>query len=251
MPSTELRILAIPGIPEIMSGSDLGTTIAQSVRQANLKIEEGDIFVVAQKVVSKAEGQIVSLDAVEPSSMARRWAAAHDKDARVIEVVLSESQRLVRMERGLIIAETSHGFVCANAGVDTSNTARDQVSLLPKDSDESAAQILRTLEEEFEVELAVIVSDTFGRPWREGQVNVALGMAGIAPLLDYRGHSDSFGRELEVTIIAVADELASAAELVTGKTTQVPVVVIKGFSYSPEDGDSHQIVRPPDKNLFR
>ncbi len=251
MPSTELRILAVPGIPEIASGSDLGKTIAQSVREADLEIEEGDIFVVAQKIVSKAEGQIVPLDTVEPSSMARRWAAAHDKDARVIEVVLSESQRLVRMERGLIIAETSHGFVCANAGVDASNTARDQVSLLPKDPDKSAAQIRRTLEKEFEIELAVIVSDTFGRPWREGQVNVALGMAGIDPLLDYRGQSDSFGRELEVTIIAVADELASAAELVTGKTRQVPVVVIKGFSYSPGDGDRHEIVRPPDKDLFR
>ncbi len=251
MSSNELKILAVPGIPEISSELDLGEIIAQSTRKANLEIDNGDIFVVAQKIVSKAEGQVVSLDTIEPSSTALRWAEFYDKDARIIEVVLKESKRLVRMERGLIISETAHGFICANAGVDASNTVPNQVSLLPKNPDESATKILRALEKEFAVKLAVIVSDTFGRPWREGQVNVALGVAGIAPLLDYRGKSDSFGRELEATIIAIADELASAAELLTGKTTQIPVVVIKGFEYSSEEVTSQQIVRPPDKDLFR
>jgi len=251
MSSNELKILAVPGIPEILPGLDLGEIIAQSTRKANLEIDPGDIFVVAQKIVSKAEGQVVSLDTIEPSSTALRWAEFYDKDARIIEVVLKESKRLVRMERGLIISETAHGFICANAGVDASNTVPNQVSLLPKDPDESATRILCALEKEFAVKLAVIVSDTFGRPWREGQINVALGVAGIAPLLDYRGQSDSFGRELEATIIAIADELASAAELLTGKTTQMPVVVIKGFKYSSEGDNSQQIVRPPDKDLFR
>lgn len=251
MSSNELKILAVPGIPEIFPGSDLGEIIAQSTRKANFKIDKGDIFVVVQKVVSKAEGQIVSLDTIEPSSTALRWAESYDKDARIIEVVLRESKRLVRMERGLIISETAHGFICANAGVDTSNTVPNQVSLLPKDPDESATSILRILEKEFAVKLAVIISDTFGRPWREGQVNIALGVAGIAPLLDYRGQSDSFGRKLEATIIAIADELASAAELLTGKTTQTPVVVIKGFEYSSQGDNIQQIVRPPDKDLFR
>jgi coenzyme F420-0:L-glutamate ligase/coenzyme F420-1:gamma-L-glutamate ligase len=251
MSSNELKILAVPGIPEISSELDLGEIIAQSTRKANLEIDNGDIFVVAQKIVSKAEGQVVSLDTIEPSSTALRWAEFYDKDARIIEVVLKESKRLVRMERGLIISETAHGFICANAGVDASNTVPNQVSLLPKDPDESATRILRALEKEFAVKLAVIVSDTFGRPWREGQVNVALGVAGIAPLLDYRGKFDSFGRELEATIIAISDELASAAELLTGKTTQMPVVVIKGFEYSSEEDTSQQIVRPPEKDLFR
>ena len=181
MSSNELKILAVPGIPEISSELDLGEIIAQSTRKANLEIDNGDIFVVAQKIVSKAEGQVVSLDTIEPSSTALRWAEFYDKDARIIEVVLKESKRLVRMERGLIISETAHGFICANAGVDASNTVPNQVSLLPKNPDESATKILRALEKEFAVKLAVIVSDTFGRPWREGQVNVALGVAGIAP----------------------------------------------------------------------
>jgi len=251
MSSNELKFFAVPGIPEILPRPDLGEIIAQSTRKANLKIDNGNIFVVAQKVVSKAEGQIVSLDTIEPSSTALRWAELYDKDARIIEVVLRESKRLVRMERGLIISETAHGFICANAGVDASNTVPNQVSLLPKDPDESAASILRALEKEFSVKLAVIISDTFGRPWREGQVNVALGVAGISPLLDYRGQYDSFGRELEATIIAIADELASAAELLTGKTTQTPVVVIKGFEYSSQGDNIQQIFRHPDKDLFR
>ena len=239
------------GIPEIAAGDDLSSIIAASAREMDIDIADGDVFVVAQKIVSKAEGRIVRLDSVEPSHIAREWAAAYDKDARIVEVVLRESKRIVRMERGIMICETHHGFVCANAGVDASNVADNVVTLLPIDSDESASNIQATLEESFGVRVAVIVSDTFGRPWREGIANVAIGVAGIAPLVDYRGHLDSHGRPLRVTVIAVADELASAAELVMQKSAGVPVVIIRGYDYERRAASSRELVRPAENDLFR
>jgi coenzyme F420-0:L-glutamate ligase/coenzyme F420-1:gamma-L-glutamate ligase len=251
MTCPELRIIGVTGIPEIAAGDDLPSLIAAAVRGADVEIADGDIFVVAQKIVSKAEGRIVRLDSIEPSNIAREWAAAHDKDPRVVEIVLRESKRVVRMERGIIICETHHGFVCANAGVDASNVASDIVTLLPLDSDESARRIQSALEASFDLRVAVIISDTFGRPWREGIANVAIGVAGIAPLIDYRGHLDSHGRPLRVTIIAVADELASAAELVMQKSAGVPVVIIRGFDYERREASSRELVRPPENDLFR
>ncbi|MDA2923968.1 coenzyme F420-0:L-glutamate ligase [Acidobacteria bacterium AH-259-L09] len=251
MPLSDLRIIGIPGIPEVEIGANLGKLISKYVREAGLSIHDQDVFVVAQKIVSKAEGRVVHLKDVEPSLLACRWGATHSKDPRLVEVVLRESRRLLRMERGLLIAETRHGFVCANAGVDTSNTAMGVVTLLPEDPDGSAAQIRRVLEKEFGVQLAIIVSDTFGRPWREGLVNVALGVAGMRPFADYRGQTDRFGRRLEITQMAVADELASAAELVMGKTKGLPVVLIRGFAYPEGEGHGAQIPRSPERDLFR
>ncbi len=248
---SELQVIGVPGIPEVAAGVNLGTLIAQSIGEAGLGLQDRDILVVAQKIVSKAEGQVLDLAEVEPSPLAHRWATTHGKDARLVEIVLRESRRLLRMERGLLIVETWHGFVCANAGVDTSNTPRGTVTLLPKDPDSSAAQIRQELESEFGVQLAVIVSDTFGRPWREGLVNVALGVAGMQPLADYRGQMDCFGRQLQVTRIAVADELASTAELVMGKTKGVPVALIRGMTYPEGEGQGRQILRSSEKDLFR
>ena len=251
MPLSELQVIGVPGIPEVTTGANLGTLIAQSIGEAGLEVKDRDILVVAQKIVSKAEGQVLDLADVEPSPLAHRWATTHGKDARLVEVVLRESRRLLRMERGLLIVETWHGFVCANAGVDTSNTPRGKVTLLPKDPDSSAARIRQEMEGKFGVQLAVIVSDTFGRPWREGLVNVALGVAGMQPLVDYRGQMDCFGRQLQVTRIAVADELASTAELVMGKTKGVPVALIRGMAYPEGEGHGRQILRSSGKDLFR
>jgi coenzyme F420-0:L-glutamate ligase/coenzyme F420-1:gamma-L-glutamate ligase len=247
----ELRIIGIPGLPEVAAGDDLPSLIARAARGAGIEISDGDILVVAQKVVSKAEGRTVRLSSIEPSQLAREWAEAYDKDARVIEVVLRESRRIVRMERGVMICETHHGFVCANAGVDASNVADDAVTLLPTDSDASARRIRALLEASLGVSVAVIISDTFGRPWREGIANVAIGVAGIAPLIDYRGRSDSHGRPLRVTVIAVADELASAAELVTQKSAGVPVAIIRGFDYTAREASAGELIRPPENDLFR
>src|SRR5215216_3108482 len=247
----ELRVIGVTGIPEIAPGDDLPSLIARAATGMDIGIADGDIFVVAQKIVSKAEGRIVRLDSIEPSHIAREWAGSHDKDARMVEVVLRESKRIVRMERGVMICETRHGFVCANAGVDQSNVAQNVVTLLPVDSDESARQIQAALESGFGVRAAVIISDTFGRPWREGIANVAIGVAGIAPLIDYRGKPDSHGQPLRVTVIAVADELASAAELVMRKSAGIPVVIIRGFDYERRASSSRELVRPAENDLFR
>ena len=251
MPVSELRVIGLSGFPEVSRGANLAAFIAQSIRNADLEVKDKDIFVVAQKIVSKAEGQVLMLEDIEPSAKAERWARDHGKDARLVEVVLRESKRVLRMERGLLIVETQHGFVCANAGVDTSNTPSGQVTLLPKDSDRSAAQIHQDLEREFGARLAVIVSDTFGRPWREGLVNVALGVSGMTPLIDYRGQKDCFWGELHATQMAVADQLASTAELVMGKTKGVPVALIRGFDYPEGPGAGRQILRSKEKDLFR
>ena len=248
---TELRIIALPGLPEIVEGDDLPSLLAEAARRADLEIAERDIFVIAQKIVSKAEGRTIALEGINPSPLARRWAAEYGKDARLVEVVLKESHRIVRMERGIIISETRHGFVCANAGVDASNAAEGTAVLLPKDPEMSARLIREALEAAFGLKLAVIISDTFGRPWREGLVNIALAVSGIAPLLDYRGRFDSHGNLLKVTVLAVADELASAAELVMGKTIGVPVAIVRGFDYEAREPNAREMIRPPHQDLFR
>lgn len=247
----ELRLIGVPGMPEVEAGERLPSLIVTSLRAAGIALVEGDILVVAQKIVSKAEGRTVQLAAIEPGELAREWAARYDKDARMVEVVLQESERIVRMERGVLIAETRHGFICANAGVDASNVEPEVVTLLPEDADQSARDIQAALERQFSARVAVIVSDTFGRPWREGIVNVAIGVAGIAPLIDYRGQMDSHGRPLKVTVIAIADELASAAELLMQKTAGVPVVIIRGFDYTAREASVRELIRLPETDLFR
>ncbi len=247
----QLTITGLTGIPEIQAGDDLPALIGKAIDTINLEIQDGDIFIIAQKVVSKAESRVVNLEQVRPSRQAIEWANEFAKDARLVEVVLNESRRIVRMQRGVMICETHHGFICANAGVDNSNVAPGYVVLLPEDPDTSARKIQLALEQAFRVKLAVIISDTFGRPWREGLTNVALGVAGMAPLIDYRGAADSFGQLLRVTMIAVADELASTAELVMGKNDQVPVALVRGFKYEARDASAQELIRPAENDLFR
>ena len=221
---TELRVVGIANIPEVKTGDDLAGLIAEAAKGQNTPIQDHDILVVCQKVVSKAEGRVVRLKDVTPSPMAIQISEGQVRDPRHTEVILRESARIVRMDRGHIISETHHGFVCANAGVDASNVpGEDNVALLPVDPDTSAEGIRRRIEEKLGKDVAVIISDTFGRPWREGAVNVAIGVAGMDPVQDYRGKQDAYGRTMKTTVIAVADELAAAAELVTGKLKGVPV----------------------------
>lgn len=250
-----LHVLGVRGLPEVRQGDDLVALAVEAVRHAAIEISAGDIFVFTQKIVSKAEGRVVRLDTVQPSPRAREWAAASSRDPRVIELVLGESARIVRMERAVLIAETRHGFVCANAGVDTSNVPVGWASLLPLDPDESARRLAARLRAAFDCAVGVIVSDTFGRPWREGQTNVAIGVAGFRPIVDYRGVVDSHGHRLRMTAIAIADELASAAEVVMGKTGGVPVAVVKGarleMADAAEGASARALVRKPDEDLFR
>lgn len=248
---SELRIWGVPGLPEIQPGDDLAKIIHTAMEGSRKSPSPGDVFVFAQKIVSKAEGRLLDLARIAPSEFALQWAARYEKDPRVIEVILRESRRIVRMDRGVLIVETSQGYVCANAGVDASNVPAGFVSLLPVDPDASARRLREDLERWWVGPLGVIVSDSFGRPWREGVVDLALGVAGVSPLVDYRGQPDTFGRQLEVTVMAVADELASAAELVMGKTNGVPVALIRGFESSGAPGTGRELVRGAETDLFR
>ena len=251
-----IRIWGLQGIPEILPGTNLADTILTALQSVRLPKEFSDpadplVFVVAQKVVSKSEGCLVRLADIVPSAQAQTWAATYHKDPHMVEVVLRQARRIVKMDRGIIIAETHHGYICANAGVDASNAPKGTVVLLPPDPDQSAARLRRAFEPALGRNVAVIVSDTFGRPWRTGLTNVALGVAGLSPVIDYRGQADSYGRPLHATVLAVADELAGAAELVMGKTTGIPVVVIEGFSYAPAAGSGRELIRPAEEDLFR
>jgi len=247
----DLHILGVGALPEVGRGADLAALIVEAVRRRPDPVEPGDVFVVAQKVVSKAEGAIVRLDEVSPSAMAVWWATETGKDARLVEVVLRESRRIVRMDHGVLISETRHGFVCANAGVDASNVDAGFLTVLPDDPDASAGRLRAALGAAFGCAVAVIISDTFGRPWREGVVNVALGVSGLMPLLDYRGTADSHGRALTSTVIALADELAGAAEIVTGKSAGTPVAIIRGAAEWTGEGNGKMLVRDASRDLFR
>lgn len=246
-----IEVFGLPGLPEFQAGDDVGAAIADAIARGGVAIAPDDVFVLAQKAVSKAEGAVVPLGDVVPSPRAAAWAMEFGKDAAAVEIVLREARRIVRMERGVIIAETRHGFVCANAGVDASNVAPGAVTVLPSDPDASAARIRSTLITRLGVNVAVIVADSFGRPWREGAVNVALGTAGLRPLDDHRGRLDTFGRRLQSTIVAVADEIAGAAELVMGKTTRTPVAVVRGAREWMGNGSAASLIRSPELDLFR
>jgi coenzyme F420-0:L-glutamate ligase/coenzyme F420-1:gamma-L-glutamate ligase len=226
--------------------------IVAAANRQGLQLERGDIVVVAQKIVSKAEGRVVSLRNIKPSALAKGMARAMRKDPRHVEVILRETKRVVRRRGPHLIVETRHGLVCANAGVDKSNVeGEDLVTLLPKDVDRSARRIREQIMERTGKNVSVIVSDTFGRPWRLGQTNVAIGLSGMRPWVDYRGTRDKFGYELSVTRIAVVDELAGAAELVMKKVDGVPVVIIRGYSHPRGRGSARQLIRPAKQDLFR
>lgn len=242
----ELGVLPVRGLPEIETGARLGELIAE-----HTDLRDGDIVVVSQKIVSKAEGRVHRLSSVSPSAEARRLADELGKEAELVELVLRESRTVLRAERGVLITETPHGFVCANAGIDSSNLAdAGTVCLLPEDPDASA----RRIRAEITTAVGVVIADSFGRAWRLGQAEVAIGCAGIEPLDDWRGRADAAGRELTATVIAIADEVAAAADLVRGKDSGVPAVVVRGLSrfVTPEDGPgAASICRPREDDLFR
>lgn len=255
MPS-ELLVIALEGVPEIRPGDDLAALLSDAIERTPraAPLREDDVLVVTQKVVSKAEGAIVDLSTVQPRPEASDFARRFDRDARQVEVVLREARRVVRMEQGVLITETEHGFVCANGGVDASNVGPDSgsvVTLLPRDPDASAAYIREGVRKRTGVDIPVVVSDSFGRPWRWGIVDVAIGVSGLAPLDDLRGTVDHDGRPMRSTVRAIADELASAAELVLGKTGGRPAALVRGAQIRRGKGSIRELVMPPENDLFR
>lgn len=246
----ELWVRPVRGLPEVGEGMNLGELLA-----AGGELEDGDVVVVSQKIVSKAEGQLRKLSSVIPGAEARRLAAVLGKEPALVELILEESAEVLRAEGGVLIVETKHGFVCANAGIDSSNLpGDDSVCLLPEDPDASARRIRAELQAATGASVAVIVADSFGRAWRLGQAEVAIGCAGLAPLDDWRGRQDAGGRELEATLIAVADEAASAADLVRDKASGIPAAVVRGLGrfVSAEDGPGAAALRRPrEEDLFR
>jgi coenzyme F420-0:L-glutamate ligase/coenzyme F420-1:gamma-L-glutamate ligase len=249
--AASIKILPVPGLPEFEEGDDLVAEIVVAAGRARVKFGDGDVLLIAQKIVSKVEGRLTQLSAVVPSPRAAELAAKLKKDPRLIEVIQRESRRMVRSDPVLIV-ETHHGLVCANAGVDQSNIpGSDVVSLLPRDPDGSARRLAAALRKRTGKRIAVIISDTFGRPWRLGLTNVAIGAAGVPALLDLRGKRDLHGKPLHATIIAVADELAAAAGLVMGKAAGIPAVIIRGYHYRFTVDPAARILRPASEDLFR
>lgn len=252
-----IQISGVKGIAEVRAGDDLVAVTVSALAGGDQTLQDGDVAVYTSKIISKAEGRTVALDDITPSAFARSWAAEHGKDARHVEAVLAESRRIVRMDRGIVVAETRHGFICASAGIDASNAATGgQLVLLPEDADASARRLRSALRERLGCDVAVIVSDTFGRPWRLGQTNVAIGAAGIAALRSYVGERDPAGYTLHATSIAIIDELAAAAELVMQKLDRVPLAIIRGYAYArvadgvPDEG-AGALVRQAQADLFR
>ncbi len=242
-----LTIVPVEGLPEIESGDDIAALVAD-----RFDLLDGDIVAITSKIVSKAEGCSIELADVLPSSFATEWSRRWEKDARVVEIVLRESVRIVRQVGPVLITETRHGFVCANSGVDQSSSgASDRALTLPADSDQSARRVRETFRQRG-VNVAVVITDTFGRPWREGQTDIAIGVAGLNPLLSYIGQSDPHGHEFRVQEICVADEIAAAAELVKGNTSRVPVAVVRGYPWEPDDtATMRPVIRDSSRDLFR
>jgi coenzyme F420-0:L-glutamate ligase/coenzyme F420-1:gamma-L-glutamate ligase len=248
----ELRIVPIPVAVEIASGDSIADTLLQSLQQLKVTVESGDILVVKHKIVSKAEGQVVDLTSIKPSSESVAWARKYKLDARVIELALRESRAVIRHKNGVLITETHHGFICANSGVDVSNVdGGKNALLLPSDPDYSARKIHREIKKRTALFIPVLITDTFGRPWREGLVDFCIGIAGMKAHRDDRGRCDPHGYTLHASFEAVADELASAAGLVCGKLHRTPACIIRGFAYEPARGRTGELLRPSARDLFR
>jgi coenzyme F420-0:L-glutamate ligase/coenzyme F420-1:gamma-L-glutamate ligase len=247
-----IQIIGLRKLPLIKEGDNVADHIVKAAKEEQVEIANGDVIVVAQKIVSKAEGGVVHLKSVTPSQKAEEIAKVSGKDPRHVEVILRESAKVIRSRGAHLIVETRHGFVCANAGVDRSNIEdSDTMTVLPLDGDKSAREIRRRIRELTSADVGVIISDTFGRAWRIGQVNVAVGVDGLRPVIDYRGQKDMFGYVLNVTQMAVADELASAAELVMKKSDGVPVAIVRGCDYAAGEGSVRDLIRPEQEDLFR
>lgn len=245
------EVIGIVGLPEIRKGDDLGRLIVEAAASQGTALRDGDLLVVSQKIVSKSEGRVVCLADVTPSPAALAMARELAKDARLVELILRESRRVVRMDKGILIVETHHGWICANGGVDQSNVDLDAASLLPEDPDRSARTLRERIRGLTGVDAAVIISDTFGRPWREGLTNVAIGIAGLTPIKNYLGAQDPAGHTLQATLLAVADELAGAAEPVMGKLNRVPATIIRGLPFERGEDTSKALLRDPARDLFR
>jgi len=247
----ELLLIPLRTLPEVRRGADVAALLVRAAARERVEFERGDVVVLAQKIVSKAEGRTVRLDSVAPSALAREWAPRLGQDPRLTEVVLRESRRVLRMTERVLIVETRHGFVCANAGVDRSNVPGASVTCLPADPDASARRIAAELRRRTGISLPVIISDTFGRPWRLGLVNVAIGGWGLRVMEDLRGSLDAYGHPLRATILAVADELAAAAGLLMGKNAAVPAVIVRGYRYRAARDTAQSLLRPAAEDLFR
>ena len=241
-----MQIIPVRIEKEIEPCDDISKLIIDSV-----EIYDGDILVIAQKIISKQEGRIVELSSVVPSLLAEGISSQYEKNPRIIELILKESKQIIRMQHGIIIVETNNGFICANAGIDESNVKNGFVTLLPLDSDASAYKIRKEIMEKINKTISVVISDTFGRPFRMGQTNHAIGISGMNPILDYAGTKDSFEKTLRITAIAIADELCSAAELVMKKATNCPVAIIRGYDFKNEDSGIFDLIRPQNEDLFR
>jgi len=247
-----LELFGLEGIGEVNAGDSIGALICVACAQQGIELVDDDVLVVAQKIISKAEGRLVRLDGVKPSERARQLGRDLDKEAKLGEVILGESRKVIRSGGRALIVETHHGFVCANAGVDQSNVGLRQVALLPQDADRSAREIRREIQTRARKTVGVIISDSFGRAWRLGTADVAVGVAGMKPIKDERGLKDRHGYELKAAVAAVADEIASAAELVMGKRDGVPVVIVRGYHLEKkEDGSVQELLRPEAEDLFR
>jgi coenzyme F420-0:L-glutamate ligase/coenzyme F420-1:gamma-L-glutamate ligase len=247
-----LQIFPIPLADEIVSGDSIAARLLGSLQQHRLSLRRGDILVVKHKIVSKAEGGLVDLATIQPSAASRAWARRYHRDAPLIELAMAQSRRTIRRRRGVLITETRHGLVCANSGVDVSNVNGGRHALLlPQDPDRSAAALRRDLRKRLHLAIPVIITDSFGRPWREGLTEVAIGVAGMKPLHDFRGRRDSHGYTLRASLEAVADELACAAGLVCGKLSRTPACIIRGFVYRPGRGSAQELIRPAKNDLFR
>lgn len=246
-----IEVIGLEGLEEVRPGDSIARHILRACSREGISLSQGDILVVAHKIVSKAEGRIVRLDSVQPSPPALELSRQLGKDPRLVEIILRESRRIIRTGRGTIIVETHHGFICANGGVDQSNAGLGQVVLLPQNPDHSAEEIRKDLQKASGAAPGVIISDSFGRPWRLGTTDIAVGVAGVVTLKDHRGQTDAHGYELRASVTAVADEIAAAAELVMGKRDGVPVALIRGSDLRAEKGSAQELLRPEPEDLFR
>jgi coenzyme F420-0:L-glutamate ligase / coenzyme F420-1:gamma-L-glutamate ligase len=248
-----IQIIPIPIQDDIHKGNDIAELIIHSLKEKNESLKENDVIVITHKIISKAEGKTIDLAKIVPSEESQKISSYTHKDARIIELIISQSNEVVKIERDIIITETKHGFVCANAGIDASNVGKlsNHVILLPDDPDKSARKIRKDIISRTNVNVGIIISDTFGRPFRKGQVNMAVGLAGVDPIKSYIGKTDMYGNILKVTEIAIADEISSAAELVMGKSSRVPVAIVRGYDFTFYDSSISRIIRSKKDDLFR
>ncbi|MDW0168502.1 MAG: coenzyme F420-0:L-glutamate ligase [Nitrososphaeraceae archaeon] len=249
---SKVEIISILINDDIRDGDDIGNLILKSIKEKKESLKENDVIVITHKIVSKSEGRTIDLTKIIPSEESKKISSRTGKDPKLVELIISQSNEIIKIQREIIITETKHGFVCANSGIDTSNVGNsNHVVLLPVDPDKSAREIRNYIRSKTKTNVAVIISDTFGRPFRKGQVNVAIGVAGINPIKSYIGDSDMYGNILRVTEIAIADEIASAAELVMGKSLRVPVTIVRGYDFSSTDASISTVTRAKKDDLFR